>query len=87
MQIGLTHLCLLSAVIASDDLMGLNWYIFGDLIDFLFEEDCHPLVVLRTSNGIVRLVCGVGVITFSLFSICFTVSIKSSSFTSDTMGV
>ena len=40
-QIGLTHLFLLSSVIASEDLMGLNLYIFGDLTDFLVEQDCQ----------------------------------------------
>ena len=59
----------------------------GDLTDFLVEQDCRPLVVLKMSNGIVRVRPGVGVITFSLFSICFTVSTKSSSLTSDTMGL
>ena len=59
----------------------------GDLIDFLVEQDCWPLVILKMSYGIVRLGPGIGVITFSLFSICFTVSIKSSSLTSDTMGL
>ena len=58
----------------------------GDLTDFLVEQECQPLVVLKMSNGVVRARPGVGVITFSLFSICFTVSIKSSSLTSDTMG-
>ena len=57
--------------------MGLNLYIFGDLTDFLVEQDCHPLVVLKTSNGIVWVITGVGAITFSLFS----------SLTSDTMGL
>ena len=85
-QIGLTHLFLLSSFIASDDLIGLNWYMCGDLTDFLVEQDCHPLVVLKMSNGIVWVGNGVDAITFSLFSICFTVSIKSSSLTSDTMG-
>ena len=59
----------------------------GDLTDFLVEQDCQPLAVLKTSNGVVRPGPGVGVITFSHFSICFTVSIKSSSLTSDTMGL
>ena len=86
-QIRLTHLFLLSSVIASEDLMGLNLYIFGDLTDFLVEQDWHPLVTLNTSNGIVQVVSGVGTITFSLFLSCFTVSTKSSSLTSDTMGV
>ena len=67
--------------------MGLNLYIFGDLTDFLVEQDHHPLVVLNTLNGIVRVISGVGMITFSLFSIWFTVSTKSTSLTSDTMGV
>ena len=62
--------------------MGLNLYIFGDLTDFLVEQDCCPM-----SNGVVQVVSGAGVITFSLFSICFTVSTKSSSLTSDTIGV
>ena len=67
--------------------MGLNLYIFGDLTDFLVEQDCHPIVVLKMSNGIVQIISGVGAITFSLLSICFTVSTKSSSLTSDTMGL
>ena len=67
--------------------MGLNLYIFGDLIDFLVEQDCCPLVVLKTLNGIVQVISGIGTITFSLFLICFTVSTKSSSLTSDTMGL
>ena len=60
---------------------------YGDLIDFLVVQDHHPLVALKMSNGITRVVAGVGTITFSLFLICFTVSIKSSSLTSDTMGL
>ena len=56
-------------------------------MDFLVEHDHHPLVVLNMLNGIVQVVSGVGPITFSLFLSCFTVSIKSSSLTSDTMGV
>ena len=59
----------------------------GDLTDFLVEHDHQPLVVLKMSNGIVQVRPGVGAITFSLFSICFTVSTKSSSLTSDTMGL
>ena len=59
----------------------------GDLTDFLVEQDRQPLVVLKMSNGVVRARPGVGAITFSLFSICFTVSTKSSSLTSDTMGL
>ena len=59
----------------------------GDLIDFLVEQDHHPLVALKMSNGITWVISGVGAITFSLFSICFTVSIKSSSLTLDTMGL
>ena len=51
------------------------------------EQDRRPLVVLKMSNGIIRVRPGVGAITFSLFSICFTVSTKSSSLTSDTMGL
>ena len=86
-QIRLTHLLLLSSDIASEDLMGLNLYIFGDLTDLLVAQDWHPLIALNTSNGIVWVVSGVGMITFSLFSSCFTVSTKSSSLTSDTMGV
>ena len=39
----------------------------GDLIDFLVEQDCHPLVTLKMSNGMTRVVSGVGAITFSLF--------------------
>ena len=66
-QIRLTHLILLSSVIASD-LMGLNLYIFGDLTDFLVAQDWCPLA-LNMSNGIVWVVSGVGVITFSLFSL------------------
>ena len=50
---------------------------FGDLTDFLVEQDRRPLVVFKTSDGIVWPGPGVGAITFSLFSICFTVSIKS----------
>ena len=84
---GLTHLFLLSSLIASELLIGLNWYIFVDLTPFLVEQDRRPLVVLKMSNGIVRARTGVGAITFSLFSVCFTVSIKSSSLTSDTMGL
>ena len=67
--------------------MGLNLYIFGDLTDFLVEQDCCPLIVLKMSNGVVWVVTGVGTITFSLFSSCFTVSTKLSSLTSDTMGL
>ena len=59
----------------------------GDLTGFLVEQVYHPLVVLKMSNGITQVVTGVGAITFSLFSICFTVSIKSSSLTSDTIGL
>ena len=59
----------------------------GDLTDFLEEQDRQPLVVLKTSNGIVRVRPGVGTITFSLFSVYFTVSTKSSSLTSNTMGL
>ena len=44
-QIRLIHLFLLSSVIASEDLMGLNLYIFGDLTDFLVEQDHHPLLL------------------------------------------
>ena len=80
MQIGLTYLFLLGSYIASNDL-GLNWYMCGDLIDFLVAQDCCPLVALKMSNGITQVIAGVGIITFSLFSICFTVSIKSSSLT------
>ena len=47
--------------------MGLNWYKCGDLTDFLVEQDLCPLVVLKTSNGIVWVGSGVGAITFSLF--------------------
>ena len=86
-KIGLTNLFLLSSIIASEDLMGLNWYKCGDLIDFLVEQAHRPLAVLKTSNGIVWVISGVGMITFSLSSICFTVSIKSSLLTSDTMGL
>ena len=86
-QIGLTHFFLLSSFIASDDLIGLNWYMCGDLIDFLVEQDCCPLVALKMSNGMTQVISGIGAITFSLFSICFTVSIKSSSLTSETMGL
>ena len=46
----------------------------GDLTDFLVEQDCHPLVVLKISNGIVQVGSGVGEITFSLFLICFSLS-------------
>ena len=67
--------------------MGLNLYIFGDLTDFLVEQDHCPLVVFKMSNGVIWVVSGVGAITFSLFLSCFTVSTKSSSLTSDTMGV
>ena len=59
----------------------------GDLTDFPVEQDRQPLVVLKMSNGIVLARPGVGAITCSLFSICFTVSTKSSSLTSDTMGL
>ena len=59
----------------------------GDLTDFQVEQDCQPLVVLKMLNGIIRARPGVGAITFSLFSICFTVSTRSSSLTSDTMGL
>ena len=86
-QIRLTHLFLLSSDIASEDLMGLNLYIFGDLTYFLVAQDQHPLVALNTLNGIVWVVSGVGTITFSLFSSCFTVSTKSSPLTSYTMSV
>ena len=67
--------------------MGVNLYIFGDLTDFLVEQDHCPLVVLNMLNGVVWVISFVGVITFSLFSICFTVFTKSSSLTSDTIGV
>ena len=59
----------------------------GDLIDFLFAQDHRPLGVLKISNGMAQVIAGVGTITFSLFSICLTVSIKSSSLTSGTMGL
>ena len=59
----------------------------GDLTDFLVEQNHQPVVVLKMSNGIIWVRPGVGVITFSLYSICFTVSTKSSSLTSDTMGL
>ena len=59
----------------------------GDLTDFLVEQDHRPLVVLKMSNGVIRARPGVGAIKCSLFSICFTVSIKSLSLTSDTMGL
>ena len=59
----------------------------GDLTDFLVEQERRQLVVLKTLNGIVRARPGVGAIIFSLFSICFSVSTKSSSLTSDTMGL
>ena len=59
----------------------------GDFTDFLVEQDRQPLVVLKTWNGVVRVRPGVGGITFSLFSICFTVFTKSLSLTSDTMGL
>ena len=75
-QIRLTHLFLLSSDIASEDLMGLNLYIFGELTDFLVAQDQHPLVDLNTSNGVVWVISGVCVITFSLFSSCFTISTK-----------
>ena len=81
-QIGLTHLFLLISVIAPVDLIGLNWWIFGALTDFLVEQDRCPLVDLKISYGMVRVNFGVGEIIFSCFSICFTVSIKSSSLTS-----
>ena len=68
--------------------MGLKLYIFGDLTDFLVEQDQHPLVALKTLQmHVVRVISGVGTIKFSLFSSCFTVSTKSSSLKSDTMGV
>ena len=86
-QIRLTHLFLLSSDIASENLMGLNLYIFGDLTDFLVAQDQCPLVALNTWNGVVWVISSLGAITFSLFSSCFTVSTKSSSLTSDTMGV
>ena len=83
-QIRLTHLFLLNSVMAPVDLIGLNWWIFGALIDFLVEQDRHPLADLKISYGIIRVNFGVGEI---IFSICFTVSTKSSSLTSDTMGL
>ena len=82
-QIRLTHLFLFISDIALEDLMGLNFYIFGDLTDFLVAQDQCPLVALNTLNGVVWVVSGVSIITFSLFSSCFTVSTKSSSLTSD----
>ena len=39
----------------------------GDLTDFLVEQDCRPLVVLKMSNGVVWVRPGVGAIAFSLF--------------------
>ena len=46
-------------------------------------QDRQPLVVLKTSNGIVQARPGVGAITFQLFSGSFTVSSNSSLLTSD----
>ena len=86
-QIRLAHLFLLSSDIASEDLMGLNLYIFGDLTDFLVAQDQRPLIDLNTLNGVVWVISGVCMITFSLFLSCFTISTKSSSLTSDTKGV
>ena len=50
-------------------------------------SDHCPLFVLKMSNGVWWAVSGVGQIIFSLFLSSFTVSIKSSSLTSDTMGI
>ena len=43
----------------------------GNLTDFLVEQEHRPLVVLKTSNGIVWVRPGVGAITFSLFSMFY----------------
>ena len=43
----------------------------GNLTDFLVEQEHRPLVVLKMSNGVVWARPGVGVITFSLFSMFY----------------